>query len=244
MKPVALITGSTSGIGKAIAQRLYAEGYLVALHSRSSVEAGQALMKAMPGCCYFQADLGDESSPARLVDDVKNHFGRLDVLVNNAGITKTIDHKNLLAASADVWREQYDINVIAHWLLITAAEPYLRQSGKNGKAGCIVNISTHAATRPKGASIPYACSKAALNHMTLLLARSLAPDIRVNAVSPGLVDTPMSADWHTAKQLWATQSPMKRGAQPEDIAQVVYMLINSEYLTGENILADGGLNLL
>jgi NAD(P)-dependent dehydrogenase (short-subunit alcohol dehydrogenase family) len=107
----------------------------------------------------------------------------------------------------------------------------------------IVNISTHAATRPKGASIPCACSKAALNHMTLLLARSLAPAIHVNAVSPGLVDTPMSADWHAARQLWSTQSPMKRGAQADEIAQVVWMLISSDYLTGKKILVDGGLNL-
>ena len=113
MKPVVLITGSTSGIGKAIAQRLYTEGYLVALPSRSSVEAGQALVDEMAGCCYFQADLGDESSPARLIDGVIEQFGRLDVLVNNAGITKTIDHKDLRAASTDVWREQYNVNVIA-----------------------------------------------------------------------------------------------------------------------------------
>lgn len=79
--------------------------------------------------------------------------------------------------------------------------------------------------------------------MTLLLVRMLAPEIRVNAVSPGLVDTPMSADWHAARRLWSTQSPMKRGAQPDEIAQVVWMLVNSNYLTGENIRADGGLNL-
>jgi NAD(P)-dependent dehydrogenase (short-subunit alcohol dehydrogenase family) len=243
LKPVALVTGSTSGIGKAIAQRMYAEGYLVALHSRASVEAGLALTAEMPGCGYLQADLGDQNAPAQLIREVIDHFGRLDVLVNNAGISKTIDHKDLRAASADVWREQYEVNVIAPWLLITAAEPHLRRAGENGKPACIVNISTHAATRPKGASIPYACSKAALNHMTLLLARSLAPGIRVNAVSPGLVDTPMSADWHASKRLWSTRAPMQRVAQPDEIAQVVWMLISSDYLTGENIIADGGLNL-
>lgn len=243
MKPVALVTGSTSGIGKAIAKRLYAEGYLVALHSRSSVEAGVELTSQLPGCRYYRADLADPTTPARLVSELITDFGRLDLLVNNAGITKTINHKDLRAAGAQVWREQLDVNVIAPWLLVTEAEPHLRQAAQDGESRCIINISTHAATRPKGASIPYACSKAALSHMTLLLARTLAPEIRVNAVSPGLVDTPMSADWHAARHLWSTKAPMQRGAQPEEIAQVVWMLIRSDYLTGENVLADGGLNL-
>jgi NAD(P)-dependent dehydrogenase (short-subunit alcohol dehydrogenase family) len=97
--------------------------------------------------------------------------------------------------------------------------------------------------RPKGASIPYAVSKAGLIHMTKLLAVSLAPAIRVNAVAPGLVDTPMTADWEAAQKLWRERSPMQRAALPEDIADIVAMLVASKYLTGEIILADGGLNL-
>ena len=97
--------------------------------------------------------------------------------------------------------------------------------------------------RPKGASIPYASSKAALNHMTKLLAVALAPDIRVNAVAPGLVDTPMTAAWTELQDIWKTRAPMRRAAQPTDIAAIVSMLIASDYLTGEVILADGGFNL-
>ena len=96
---------------------------------------------------------------------------------------------------------------------------------------------------PKGASIPYAASKAALNHVTRLLALSLAPDIRVNAVAPGLVDTPLTADWTAAQQLWRDRSPMRRPASPVDIAQIVMMLIASDYLTGEIVVSDGGLSL-
>jgi NAD(P)-dependent dehydrogenase (short-subunit alcohol dehydrogenase family) len=90
---------------------------------------------------------------------------------------------------------------------------------------------------------PYAASKAALNHMTRLLAVSLAPDIRVNAVAPGLMDTPLTADWTAAQALWRERSPMRRAAKPEDIAQAVALLVASDYFTGEILLSDGGLNL-
>ena len=111
------------------------------------------------------------------------------------------------------------------------------------KAGCVVNVSSHAGVRPKGASIPYAATKAALNHVTRLLALSLAPDIRVNAVAPGLVHTPLTAGWTQAQQLWKERSPMRRAASPDDIAQAVALLVASDYLTGEILLSDGGLNL-
>lgn len=108
------------------------------------------------------------------------------------------------------------------------------------RAFASVAYSSHAGVRPKGASIPYAVSKAALNHMTKLLAAVLAPAIRVNAVAPGLVDTPMTAAWTEAQELWRTRAPMRRAATPDDI---VAMVMASEYLTGEIIVADGGLNL-
>jgi len=95
----------------------------------------------------------------------------------------------------------------------------------------------------KGASIPYAATKAALNHVTRLLALSLAPDIRVNAVAPGLVDTTLTADWTRAQQLSKKRAPMRRAATPEDIAQAVSMLVAPDYLTGEILLSDCGLNL-
>lgn len=97
--------------------------------------------------------------------------------------------------------------------------------------------------RPKGGSIPYAATKAALNHVTRLLARTLGPEIRVNAVAPGLVETLLTADWAEAQALWQSQSPMKRAARPADIAQAVMMLIRTDYITGEILLSDGGLNL-
>lgn len=240
---VVLITGSTSGIGKAIAERLVDDGYIIAFHSKTSVEKGKALASLYTSASYTQADLSDQNQTKKLIFDVLEKHRRLDVLVNNAGINAVIPHDSLKEASAKVWRDLYEVNVIAPWVLIAEAEEALRQSSSKDFSSCIINISSHAGVRPKGASIPYAASKSALNHMTKLLAISLSPQIRVNAVAPGLVDTPMTASWIEAHKLWKERSPMGRGATPEEIADTVLMLISSSYLTGEIILSDGGLNL-
>jgi NAD(P)-dependent dehydrogenase (short-subunit alcohol dehydrogenase family) len=243
VSPVALVTGSTSGIGAAIARRLAGEGFAVVLHSHNSAEAGHALAAELGKAAYVQADLAQDADRIRLVQEAVARWGRLDVLVNNAGISRVIRHGDLAAATPAVWHELHEVNVVAPFRLVAAAESALRQTARRGRSGCIVNVTSHAGIRPKGASIPYAASKAALNHVTRLLALSLAPDIRVNAVAPGLVDTPLTAEWAEAQQLWRERAPMRRAASPEDIAQAVSMLVASDYLTGEILLADGGLNL-
>ncbi|NEQ31186.1 MAG: SDR family oxidoreductase [Leptolyngbya sp. SIO4C5] len=240
---VALVTGATSGIGLAIAQQLAADGFAIAFHSVSSTEAGQALAALYPGATYTQANFAEQDQVRGLVRQVISHHGRLDILVNNAGISVVIPHAALKAATADIWRQLYEVNVIAPWTLIAEAEDALRQSSQPSCPSCILNISSHAGIRPKGASIPYAVSKAALNHVTRLLAVSLAPQIRVNAIAPGLVDTPMTQNWTAAQELWQARSPMKRGAQPTEIAQIAAMIVANPYLTGEIIIVDGGLNL-
>ena len=192
---------------------------------------------------YVQADLAEDADRIRLVQQAVEQWGRLDVVVNNAGINRVIPHADMAAATPDIWRELHEVNVIAPFRIVAEAEPALRVSAAAGQSACVINVSSHAGVRPKGASIPYAATKAALNHVTRLLAVSLAPDIRVNAVAPGLVDTPLTADWTQAQQLWRDHAPMRRAASPEDIAQAVSMLIESTYLTGEVLLADGGLGL-
>lgn len=242
--PVALVTGSTSGIGAAIARRLHAEGYAVVLHSRSSTTAGIALATELGDAIYIQADLSKDEDRVRLVREATSRWGRLDLLINNAGRSSVIPHAALQAATPQAWHELYEINVVAPFRLITEAETALQTTAeRTGRSTCVVNVSSHAGVRPKGASIPYAASKAALNHVTRLVALSLAPMIRVNAVCPGLVDTPMTATWSDAHSLWRQRSPMKRPASPAEIAQIVMMLTASDYLTGEVIVADGGLNL-
>ena len=240
---VALVTGSTSGIGAATARRLARDGYKVALHSRSSADAGMRMAGELEGASYHQADLADEQATRDLVASVLKRHGRLDVLVNNAGQSMRIPHADLKAATPAVWRHMLDVNLIAPFVLVSEAEPALRKSAEGGRPACIVNIGTHAGTRPKGASIPYAAAKAGLHHVTRLLALALGPAIRVNCVAPGLVETPMTASWPEATELWNTRSPMRRPAKPEDIADLVAALVANDYVTGEIVIADGGLNL-
>ena len=240
---VALITGSTSGIGAATARRLARDGYTVALHSRSSADVGKRMADELAGASYHQADLADEQATRDLVSSVLQRHGRLDVLVNNAGQSIRIPHADLKAATPAVWRRMLDVNLIAPFVLITEAEPALRQSAEAGRPAAIVNIGTHAGVRPKGASIPYATAKAGLHHVTRLLALALGPAIRVNCVAPGLVETPMGANWPEATELWNTRSAMRRPAKPEDIADLVAALVANDYVTGEIVIADGGLNL-
>ena len=240
---VALVTGSTSGIGAATARRLARDGYRVALHSRRSADAGERMAAELVGASYHQADLGDEAATRGLVASVLQRYGRLDVLVNNAGESIRIPHTDLKAATPEVWRRMLDVNLIAPFVLIAEAEPALRKAAADGRPASIVNIGTHAGTRPKGASIPYAAAKAGLHHVTRLLAIALGPAIRVNCVAPGLVETPMTASWTEALELWNSRSPMHRPAKPEDIADLVAALVANDYVTGEIVIADGGLNL-
>jgi NAD(P)-dependent dehydrogenase (short-subunit alcohol dehydrogenase family) len=238
MSKVALVTGSSSGIGAEVARRLAADGYHVVVNSRISVEAGDALATELHGS-YLQADVADEAAARGLIASVVEQHGRLDVLVNNAGTTQVIPHTDLQAATPVIWRHLYDVNVIAPFVLVTAAEEALREA-----TGCVVNISSLAGVRPIGSSVPYAASKAALNHQTRLLAKALGPHIRVNAVAPGLVDTPWTADWDDIRALVTAMAPMKRSAQPSDVAEVVMALVRSDYVTGEVVVLDGGLSLL
>lgn len=235
----ALVSGSTSGIGEAVVRALAARGTRVVINSVTSVDAGRALVAELGDdvAHYIQADVATESD--RLIAETVEHFGRLDILVNNAGTTQRIAHDDFDAASPEVFRRLYDVNVVSAWQMCVAAMPHLRESG----AGCIVNVSSLAGVRPTGSSIPYAVSKAALNHMTRLLANTVGPAVRVNAVAPGLVDTPWTSDWDDLKGLVSAMSPMARVAVPDDVAEVTLALIDSSYVTGEVWVVDGGLGL-
>jgi len=236
---VVLVTGSSSGIGAATAHQFAAAGATVVVNSAHSVEAGRSLADELPDATYVQADIADAEDCNRMIDEVIAAHGRLDVLVNNAGTTAVIPHGDLEAATPEVWRRIFDVNVIGTWQLTVAAVPHLRASGR----GQVVNVSSLAGTRPVGSSIPYACSKAALTHMTHLLANTLGPDVRVNAVAPGLVDTPWTEDWTVVREFVRAQAPMQRAATPDDVAEVILGLARSTYVTGEVVLIDGGLNL-
>lgn len=234
----AIVTGSASGIGEAIARRYAAEGAGVVVNSIHSVKAGQAVAASLPDAIYVQADIADEQQGKSLVEAARARWGRLDILVNNAGTTQFIPHDDLEAADAEVWRRIFDVNVFGTWLVTRSAVPLMRENG-----GAIVNITSLAGERPVGSSIPYAASKAALNHLTRLLANVLGPAIRVNAIAPGLVDTPWTADWDDIREAVRTQAPLQRSGQPDDIAEVALTVAVSAYMTGQVIVVDGGLHL-
>jgi len=238
--PVALITGSTSGIGEAVARRLVADGYRVVISSVTSVDAGAKLVAELGDdvAHYVQGDIAVEDDTRRLVSETIARFGQLDVLVNNAGTTQVIPHGNLDAATPEVFRRLFDVNVVGTWQLTVAAMPHLREA-----RGCVVNVSSLAGVRPTGSSIPYAVSKAALNHLTRLLANVVGPEVRVNAVAPGLVDTPWTADWTDVRAAVHAMTPRQASAQPDDVAEVVLTQVRARYVTGDVWVVDGGLQL-
>lgn len=222
-----------------MARLLTEHGATVVVNSAHSVEAGEALAESLARADYVQADITDGEQVRSMVDTVVQRHGRIDALVNNAGTTQVIPHVDLEAATPEVWRQIFDVNVIGTWQLTVAAVPHLRASGR----GQVMNVSSVAGERPTGSSIPYACSKAAVSHMTRLLANALGPDIRVNAVAPGLVDTPWTEDWDEVRAFVHSHTPLQRSATPVDVAQAAFGLMVSTYVTGAVLVVDGGMQL-
>jgi len=235
-----LVTGSSSGIGAAIARAFAAEGAHVAINSTErSREAGASLARELSGI-YLQADLADPQAAHDLVESAAAQLGGLDVLVNNAATTAVIPHDDLDGADVEVWRHILDVNLIGTWQVTRTAVPHLRRSG----VGQVITITSTSATRPTGSSIPYAVSKAGLNHLTALLANALGPEVRVNAIAPGLIDTPWSADWREAHEHVRETAALRRSGTPEDVANACLLLSKTPYATGTVLTVDGGLSLL
>jgi 3-oxoacyl-[acyl-carrier protein] reductase len=242
---VAIVTGASSGIGAASAVELARRGWSVVInYARSEAEAN----RVAAGCSdalVVQADVGEDDACRTLAQAALERWGRIDALVNNAGTTKFVDHANLDGLSADDFLRIYRINVVGAFQMTRACAPALKAC-----RGAVVNVSSVAAQIAVGSSIAYGASKAALNMMTRSLARSLGPDIRVNAVCPGYVDTPWHRNAHgdeRANQIaahYASMVPLKDFARPEDVAEVIAWLIEGgRQVTGETIFVDGGLHV-
>ena len=234
---VAIVTGSSSGIGEATARRLSSLGATVVVNSASSIEAGEAVSSSLPGeSTYIRADISDQAQGHALVDRTIEQYGRLDILINNAGWTTQVAHHDLDALTDDVFRRTFDVNVFGTWWLTKHAIPHLRESDDAN----IVNITSIAGVRPVGSSMAYSMTKAALNQMTVLLAKSYGP-IRVNAVAPGLVSTPWTQDWDDLHAIVAATAPVPRSATPDDCAEAVLALLRNKYTSGEIFVVDGGI---
>lgn len=237
MSEVVVVTGSSSGIGRAVAARFASAGARVIVNSSRSVEEGELLARSLRDAVYVQADVSREDDARRLVATALERFGRLDVLVNNAGTTKRVPFPDLEGIDEDLWRRILGVNLMGPWFLSRAAAPALRETG-----GAIVNVGSVAGIIAAGSSLPYAVSKAALHHLTRTLAQALAPDVRVNAVAPGLVDTPWTAGWE-ANDAVVARTPLGRAATPDDVADVVVSLARTPFATGQVVVVDGGLTL-
>jgi ketoreductase RED2 len=238
--PVVLVTGSSSGIGAATAVRFAREGARLVVNSSKSVDEGQALASSLPDAIYVQGNVAVEDDAKRIVNAAVEHYGGLDVLVNNAGTTEFIAHDDLDAVTDEVWQKILGTNLLGSWYVSRAAVPSLRE-----RRGSIVNVTSIAGLIAGGSSLPYAVSKAALNHLTRLLAAALGPEVRVNAVAPGLIETPWSQreGWDEIRAMIEQRAALGRTGTPEDVAEVIWSLAQSSYVTGQVVVADGGVTL-
>jgi ketoreductase RED2 len=237
MSEVVVVTGSSSGIGRAVAERFAREGARVVVNSSRSVEDGESLARSLPEAVYVQGDVSREEDARRLVATAVERFGRLDVVVNNAGTTRRVPFPDLDGADDELWQRIFGVNLMGPWYVSRAAVDELRKT-----KGSIVNVGSVAGVVAAGSSLPYAVSKAALHHLTRTLAQALAPDVRVNAVAPGLVETPWTAGWE-ANEAIVARTPLGRAGTPDDIADAVVFLARTPFATGQVLVVDGGLTL-
>ena len=247
---VAIVTGASSGVGAATASRLAKLGAHVAVNYHHSVEAAHELVHrlSMEGhsAVALQADMASDMECRHLVQEVVKRWGRLDVLVNNAGTTQFVPFADLNSATDEIWREIYDVNVIGPFRMVRAAADRLREQG----GGEIVNVTSVAGITATGSSIPYACSKAALNTMTTALARCLAPQIRVNAVAPGFIEgrwleRGLGSRYDEVKQRYESRIPLHQVNSPDDVAACILSFITGpDVITGQVLVCDGGLTVI
>jgi 3-oxoacyl-[acyl-carrier protein] reductase len=245
MTHVAIVTGASSGIGAAAALELARRGWSVVVnYARSEAEARDIAARCGDAIAV-QADVADDAECRKLAQAALDKWGQIDALVNNAGTTKFVDHADLDGLTGDDFLRIYRTNVVGPFQMTRACVPALKAS-----RGAIVNVSSVASQLGIGSSVAYAASKAALNTMTYSLARSLGPEIRVNAVCPGYVDTPWHHNAHgtpRANQIaahYASLVPLKDFARPDDIADaIVWLIVGARHITGEAIFVDGGLHI-
>lgn len=238
---VAVVTGSSSGIGRSTAELFAAEGAAVVVNSIRSVEAGQAFAASLPDAVYVQADVSNDEQARSLIDAAVARWGRLDILVNNAGYADMIDHRDLSGLSDEVWRRNLDANLMSTWYMSRAAIPAMQSAG----GGSIVNITSLAGVHPTGSGscIAYGVAKAAVNHLTVLLANAFGQDgVRVNALAVGPIETPMwKMDRNKTRAAVKANTLLGRAGQPMEIARCCLMLAAPGYATAQVVVVDGGM---
>ena len=247
---VAIVTGSATGIGAATARLLASKGCNVVVnYTRSEAEATETA-----GACealgvetvLCRADVSDDGDCRRMCAAAVDKWGRLDVLVNNAGTTKFASFDDLDALGAEDFQQVYAVNVIGPYQMVRAAAPHMKEAGQ----GAVVNVSSIAGIMGLGSSMAYSASKGALNTLTLCLAQSLGPEIRVNAVCPGFVQSRwLRGGWgpevyEQRKAAYEGATTLGTTTTPEEVAKsIVFFVEGADHVTGEVLIIDGGLHL-
>jgi len=247
---VAIVTGSSSGVGAACARQLAERGAHVVINYASNAEGAE---RTRTECEAFgvetevvQADVADDEACHQLAEAALDRWGRIDALVNNAGTTRFCDHANLDGLSKADFLDIYAVNTVGAYQMTRAVVPAMKRGGR----GAIVNVASIAGIMGVGSSIAYAASKGAMITMGLSLARVLGPDIRVNTVCPGFIQGDWLREGMGEARYEATRSyleestPLKLTTTPDQIAEgVVYFICGADVVTGETLIMDGGHHL-
>ena len=240
---VAIVTGGSSGIGAATAKDLAKRGWKVAItFSKDEKKAKEVAGNEM---LAVKGDVAEDADCRRIAKEVLAKWGRIDALVNNAGTTKFVKHADLEGLSAEDFGRIFRVNVVGPFQMIRACAAALKEA-----RGVVVNVSSVAALLGTGSSVAYAASKAALDTMTFSLARALGPEVRVNIVAPGHVNTPWQTNAHGEKgaeelaQRFASIAPLKSACEAEDVAEaIVWLIEGARRITGERLYVDAGVHI-
>ena len=251
---VAVITGSSSGVGAALATKLSSEGASVVINYNQSKEGAirtrDSIVAAGGQAVIVQGDVSEEADCERIAEMAVSSFGRIDILINNAGCTTFVPHDNLQDLTSSIWERTLRVNLMGAFFMSRAAMPHLQKAG----GGEIVMTSSIASQTASGSSIAYCASKAGMNSLTRSLAKAFGKDnIRVNAVLPGLIDGDWAfntwgggdADQYDGlKKVFADQTPLGHVTTPEDVADTILsILTGSDYVTGQLVTIDSGFTL-
>ena len=245
-KPAALVTGAATGIGRSAAIALAKHGYDVVVNYSRSEDAAKITAReaeaAGARAILYRADVSDDAGVGAMLAATEREFGRLDVLINNAGMTADVEPKNFDAMTVESWNRVFAVNVLGLFLVTRAATPLLKKSPN----GCIVNTCSIAGLRPSAQPLPYAASKAAVANLTKTLANALGPQIRVNAVAPGWIEgewmkRTLAENYEGLMARRAKYTPLKRCCTEDDVADsMLSLILYNRFVTGEIIIVDGG----
>lgn len=245
----AVVTGASRGVGAETALALARGGCSVLINYGKSAEAAEKIRKEAEAlgvkAATFQGNVADDTACRKMMQTAMDTFGRLDILINNAGTTAFIPHDDMELVTDEIWSRIMDVNIKGPFQCVRAAKPFLKASG-NGE---IVSVSSLAGIRASGSSIPYSCSKAAVINMTISLARIMGPEVRVNSIAPGFIKGEWLKEGLGEKydgflKKKTEQSVLDKLCEPRDVAETILNIIaGSDLITGQTLLIDGGSDL-